>query len=276
MGSNRSSHSRLWLSGTGRWSFGLATLCFAMRTTPSKPPFWSWSRKLVASGFKTLWVSRFIGWPSASPRALESRRRHRRQSERRAAELRPDLIPATLHAEGVSAILYEEIDPLPDRSRFAVVLCHLEGLSHVRAASALSVPIGTVKSRLHRASDLTWERLSRRGLTFSAAPLTAGAASKSLEASLPLSLIDSVVRAADPASIHRARKSGLISARAFYLVEEAIKTMFLTKLRIAAVVVLLAGGLAVSAAGVLSQQGSDKHRGQTTDQPVGKVSGGSS
>jgi DNA-directed RNA polymerase specialized sigma24 family protein len=154
-------------------------------------------------------------------RSRESTRR-RRQSERRAAELRPDVVPATLHAQGVSAILHEETDRLPDWYRFAVVLCHLEALSRERAASALSVPIGTVKSRLHRARDLIRERLSRRGLTFSTALLTAGAASKSLEASLPLSLIDSLIRAEAPACIHRARESGLISARAFYLVEEVI------------------------------------------------------
>jgi len=227
-----------------------------------------------------LWVQDSLGpWlhrvaKRIAVRSRESTRR-RRESERRAAELRPVLIPAMLQADGISAMLHEEIDRLPDRYRSAVILCHLEGLTHEQAAKALSLPVGTVKSRLHRARDLIRERLSRRGLTFSAAFLTAGEASKAAEAVLPFSLFDSVVRAAAPASIHRATESGLISARAIHLVEEVIKTMFLTKLRIAAVVVLLAAGLAASAAGVFAQQGSGKDRGPTSDQPIGKVPSGS-
>jgi len=43
------------------------------------------------------------------------------------------------------------IDALPEEFRVAVVLSDLQGLSYPEVAEALDVPVGTVKSRLHRA-----------------------------------------------------------------------------------------------------------------------------
>ena len=62
------------------------------------------------------------------------------------------------------SVLHEEIDRLPERLRVLVVLCHLEGQSQELAAKTLSLPVGTVKSRLHRARDLLRDRLTQRGV----------------------------------------------------------------------------------------------------------------
>lgn len=43
------------------------------------------------------------------------------------------------------------VDRLPDEERQVVKLSHFEGLTHVEIAERLSVPVGTVKSRSHRA-----------------------------------------------------------------------------------------------------------------------------
>ena len=51
--------------------------------------------------------------------------------------------------------------------------------------------------------------------------------------------------------------------------------MFLSKLRIAAVVMLLAAGLAAGAAGVFAQQGSGKNQGPAAERPGGKSASGS-
>jgi RNA polymerase sigma-70 factor (ECF subfamily) len=56
-----------------------------------------------------------------------------------------------------SRILQEAISSLPDYQRAMVVLYHTEGLSYEEIAAILSLPIGTVKSRLNRA------RLTLRG-----------------------------------------------------------------------------------------------------------------
>ena len=52
----------------------------------------------------------------------------------------------------------------------------------------------------------------------------------------------------------QAGESGLISLQTAHLVEEAIKTMFLTRMRIGVAVALLAGCLAIGAAGVFARQ----------------------
>jgi RNA polymerase sigma-70 factor (ECF subfamily) len=49
---------------------------------------------------------------------------------------------------------------LPRRYREVVVLCDLEELDYADAAVALGCPIGTVRSRLHRARALLLEKLS--------------------------------------------------------------------------------------------------------------------
>jgi len=43
------------------------------------------------------------------------------------------------------------LDRLPDAERVVVQLSHLEGLTHAEIAARLGIPIGTVKSRSHRA-----------------------------------------------------------------------------------------------------------------------------
>lgn len=43
------------------------------------------------------------------------------------------------------------LDKLPDPERVVVQMSHLEGLTHVEIASRLGIPVGTVKSRSHRA-----------------------------------------------------------------------------------------------------------------------------
>jgi len=49
---------------------------------------------------------------------------------------------------------------LPRRYREVVILCDLEELDYADAAVALGCPIGTVRSRLHRARALLLEKLT--------------------------------------------------------------------------------------------------------------------
>lgn len=65
------------------------------------------------------------------------------------------------------------IKGLSSRYREVLILCDLQGLSYEEASAALSTPIGTVRSRLHRARKQLADRLVQpdRGKT----PLTQGA-----------------------------------------------------------------------------------------------------
>jgi len=53
----------------------------------------------------------------------------------------------------------QAIATLPENYREVVVLCELEEMSYEDAASALECPVGTVRSRLHRARALLLEKL---------------------------------------------------------------------------------------------------------------------
>lgn len=51
---------------------------------------------------------------------------------------------------------------LPARYREVIVLCDLQELDYADAATVLAVPVGTVRSRLHRGRQMLLERLRRR------------------------------------------------------------------------------------------------------------------
>jgi RNA polymerase sigma-70 factor (ECF subfamily) len=53
----------------------------------------------------------------------------------------------------------QAIASLPENYREVVVLCELEELSYEEAAAALNCPLGTVRSRLHRARAILLEKL---------------------------------------------------------------------------------------------------------------------
>lgn len=73
-------------------------------------------------------------------------RRHVHEAETEVAALPPDLDQAWDAWQVRMAI-----DQLPDAEREVVRLAHLRELTHNEVAEQLQIPIGTVKSRLHRA-----------------------------------------------------------------------------------------------------------------------------
>ena len=54
----------------------------------------------------------------------------------------------------------DELRKLPDEYRLAVVLCDVEQLDYAQAAESLGVPIGTLRSRLHRGRHALRQRLA--------------------------------------------------------------------------------------------------------------------
>jgi RNA polymerase sigma-70 factor (ECF subfamily) len=55
------------------------------------------------------------------------------------------------------------IDCLPPDQRLTVILCDVQGFSYDEAAQAMSIELGTVKSRLSRARAQLRELLARKG-----------------------------------------------------------------------------------------------------------------
>jgi RNA polymerase sigma-70 factor (ECF subfamily) len=68
---------------------------------------------------------------------------------------------ASLEKSELEAALHRAIAELPEDRRIVVVLRDLEGLAYEEIAAALELPLGTVRSRLHRARLDLKEKLER-------------------------------------------------------------------------------------------------------------------
>lgn len=62
-------------------------------------------------------------------------------------------------ATDLDGLIQAALDRLPEEFRAAVVLADIEGLSYDEIAGALRCPVGTVRSRLHRARQMLREAL---------------------------------------------------------------------------------------------------------------------
>ena len=98
-----------------------------------------------------------------------------RRRQRRPTDLLPEeperaerVLPATKPAEEafqdatLSADIQRALDELPVEFRAAVVLCDVAGLPYQEIATSLGVPVGTVRSRIHRGRALLREVLAGR------------------------------------------------------------------------------------------------------------------
>jgi len=133
-------------------------------------------------------------------------------------------------------ILDRELHHLPNRYRGPVVLCDLEGKSRKEAAQQLGCPEGTLSSRLARGRQILAKRLKHCGVALSAGALAGVVAQNAAEAAVPAALASSTARAATLLATGKA--AGAVSIKVAALTEGVIKTMLLTKLKIATVVFL--------------------------------------
>ncbi len=109
-------------------------------------------------------------------RKLKGRQARRQRRERAASEFTAaEQTPAWVWQE-VGVVLDEEVNRLPAKYRLPFVLCYLDGKTNEEAARQLACPVGTVASRLAWARERLRVRLTRRGITLSAALLAGGLA----------------------------------------------------------------------------------------------------
>jgi RNA polymerase sigma factor (sigma-70 family) len=143
--------------------------------------------------------------------------------------------------------LDRELSVLPDKYRIPIILCELEGKTHREAAEQIGWPIGTVSGRLSRARAMLARRLSRRGVSLSAGSLAVLVARDAASARMPVRLIGSTARAASLFAAGRAATAGAVPVEVAALAEKVVKTMLLSKIKIATIILLV--GLALAAGG---------------------------
>ncbi len=64
-----------------------------------------------------------------------------------------------------AAAVQDALLKVPECYREVIVLCDLQEMSYAEAASTLGIPVGTVRSRLHRGHSALLDVLSRRTIT---------------------------------------------------------------------------------------------------------------
>jgi RNA polymerase sigma factor (sigma-70 family) len=143
--------------------------------------------------------------------------------------------------------IHEEVARLPEKYRAPVVLCYLEGQTYEEVSRRLGCPVGTVRVRLSRARDRLRDRLARRG--FGPTPLVPVAPGEAL----PTGWIESAVRAAQAFSATRAAEAGAVSTSTLVLTQGVLRSMMLTKLKVAACVLLASGVLAAGGQALVGQ-----------------------
>jgi RNA polymerase sigma-70 factor (ECF subfamily) len=67
--------------------------------------------------------------------------------------------PAEMLEAFSDAQVVDAMKSLPEEIRWTLLLVDVEGLDHVQAASILSIPVGTVKSRAHRGRSMLRDAL---------------------------------------------------------------------------------------------------------------------
>jgi RNA polymerase sigma factor (sigma-70 family) len=164
--------------------------------------------------------------------------------KRESKELEAGLMPRPQAVEEVwqqvQVLLDAELSRLPDKYRIPIVLCGLEGKTIREAARQLGWPQGTVATRLARGRALLAGRLSKHGLELTGGVLAALLLHNGASASPPVSLVSSTVSVAKAVLAGIPAPPDAIPAGAANLTQGVLRSMFLTKMRNAAVLSLAA------------------------------------
>ena len=209
-----------------------------------------------------------VAYRVASKARVAAARRRRREAV--AAERRLEQ-SAGYEAVGLDLgpIVWEEVHRLPSKYRDPILLCCLAGHTQDEAARLLSVPVGTVKGRLHRARETLRRRLTRRGVTAPAAGLAAWLASKSSAAAIPPPLLASTVQAATALAAGGTLMAGTVPVAALLLTQGTLRTMMMTKLTTTLGAVLLTGSVVTGlGAYAASRDGEGNGSGASSGTPL--------
>jgi RNA polymerase sigma factor (sigma-70 family) len=177
--------------------------------------------------------------------ALKARLLAARQKPVGRPPARPVAAADDLSWQEACQVLHEELAGMSERYRLPLVLCYLEGRTQDEAAALLRLAKTSLKERLERGRALLRARLVRRGLGPAAVLLSTAWPAATVSAGVPVKLLGTTVQAATLVGAAKATAAGLVSPNVTLLTQEALRTMFVNKFTITA---LVGTGLLVLAA----------------------------
>jgi RNA polymerase sigma factor (sigma-70 family) len=189
----------------------------------------------------------------ASRIALRLRAQRRLRQAREGHAVTWSVVPgARTDSAGVEAselwgILTEELQCLPDRYRWLLTACYLQGKTHAEAARELQRPLGSIARQLTRGCELLRTRLTSRGVcltTGAMVPLLADQARAALSTSLVLPTVTAALEFT---------AGGVVSTPAVTLAKGVIQSMFLSKVKAVAGLLLLFAALTAGTVGLARQ-----------------------
>jgi RNA polymerase sigma factor (sigma-70 family) len=172
----------------------------------------------------------------------------RRQIREKQVTALPEPPVAPQDPDDLPPLLDQELSQLPAKYRAVIVLCHLQGRTLKEVAQQLDLPAGTVASRLATARTMLAKRLVRCGQVVSGTALAALLSQNGASACVPSSVASTTIEAARLYAAGQAAAAGMLSGKAVVLAEGVLRTMLLTRLKIATAVLLTLAVLGTSAA----------------------------
>jgi RNA polymerase sigma factor (sigma-70 family) len=185
-----------------------------------------------------------------SAECLRAKARRRAVHERRLNAPPPGDAMDDISWRELRLVLDEELQRLPEKYRAPLVLCYLEGRTQDEAARQLGWSKNTFRRRLESGRATLDRRLTRRGVTLSAALTASMLADAMAQAALPPLLAASTVRAGIAAATGNT-VSGIVSAQVAALVERGAASLLAKK---AGVAIVLLVSLTLSVGGLLAHR----------------------
>ena len=180
------------------------------------------------------WLHR-VAYRASVQLNIEAKRRQKHTHDREVSAMDiPEVVRPALDFD-VRSILHAEIDRLPEAQRLPVVLCDLEGLTYEQAAGQLHWTMPALYHRLANGRKLLRARLVRRGISALAVSAALELSRTSATAAIPAAWAQSAVAAAT---------GGPIPATVAALTHSLIRSLLMTRLKVATATILAMAALA--------------------------------
>lgn len=176
--------------------------------------------------------------------------RNQRQFKEGRFSVRPDCEAREQRQRELREVIDQQLGLLPEKYRLPIVLCDLQGKSHLQASEQLGWAQGTFASRLFRGRQLLAQRLKKQGLVVTTVALSKLLTQETCASTVPSKLVAATLKGVQSVC---SSSSSACSSRVVTLVEGVLRTMWIQRTK-AVLTIGLTLGLTVGTLGVCVQR----------------------